>query len=289
MTPPLLYETHTHTPFCKHATGTPQEYAEVAQSRGLLGLFVTCHNPMPDGFSANVRMRPDQLNQYVELVAQASQEWAGRVDIRLGMEADYFPGYESWLQRQLESAEFHYILGSIHPQLQEYQDLYAWDDPVEVQRSYFRLLAEAAETGLFDSLSHPDIVKNMTAGDWHPVRIMDSIRDALDRIAAAGTAMELNTSGTNKTIAQMNPCPEILIEMQQRGIPVVIGADAHLPERVGDQFEQALELLEQCGYLHVSYFIERQRLEVSIREARASLLAVGTTALPGDWQNLIVP
>ncbi len=271
MTSPLLYETHTHTPLCNHATGEPQEYAAVAQSRGLRGLIVTCHNPMPDNFASAVRMREDQLDQYIDLVARARQEWTDRVDIRLGLEVDYFPGYESWIEGQLESIDFHYVLGSVHPQLKEYKQLYAWDDPVAVQRTYFQLLAEAAETGLFDTLSHPDLVKNMTARHWEPVNIMDSICRALDRIAATGIAMEVNTSGMNKTIAQMNPFPEMLVEMQQRSIPVVIGSDAHLPERVGDRFAEALKLLDQCGYLHVSYFIERKRHEVSIQEALSSL------------------
>ena len=50
MTPdPLLYEMHMHTPLCKHAQGAPEEYAAVAQQRGLQGIVVTCHNPTDDG------------------------------------------------------------------------------------------------------------------------------------------------------------------------------------------------------------------------------------------------
>ena len=53
---PLIYESHSHTPLCKHADGWPVDYAAVAEERGLKGLIVTCHNPMPDGFSSGVRM-----------------------------------------------------------------------------------------------------------------------------------------------------------------------------------------------------------------------------------------
>ncbi|HRX79610.1 MAG TPA: PHP domain-containing protein, partial [Pirellulaceae bacterium] len=117
MPEPLLFETHSHTPLCKHAVGMPTEYAAVAEARGLRGLLVTCHNPMPDGFSAGVRMSPEQFDEYVDLVAQTRDEWEGRVDVRLGLEADYFEGFEGWLERQLNSAEFHYVLGSVHPQI----------------------------------------------------------------------------------------------------------------------------------------------------------------------------
>ena len=64
----IFYESHSHTPLCKHATGQPTEYAAIARERGLKGLTVTCHNPMPDGFSHGVRMSPGEFDGYVELV-----------------------------------------------------------------------------------------------------------------------------------------------------------------------------------------------------------------------------
>ncbi len=92
-----------------------------------------------------------------------------------------------------------------------------------------------------------------------------------DKFAAAGTAMELNTSGRNKNIREMNPGPEILAEMCARGIPVVLGADAHEPRRVGDAYAEALENLCAAGYEEVSYFIDRKRQSVRIADALASL------------------
>ncbi len=268
---PLLYETHCHTPLCKHAVGEPEEYAAVAQTRGLRGVIVTCHNPLPEGHSAHVRMAVDELDAYIEMVARARETWADRVDVCLGLEADYWPGFEPWLENQLASADFHYVLGSVHPQTPEYRKTYAVADPFEAQRVYFGMLAAAAETGLFDSLSHPDLIKNETAAAWNPAAILDDIRRALDRIAATGMAMELNTSGVRKVISEMNPFPQMLVEMQERGIPVTLGADAHDPERVGDRFVEALELLASCGYEHVSLFQNRQRRQIPIPAAIDSL------------------
>lgn len=269
----VFYESHSHTPLCMHAIGTPSEYASVAEQRGLRGLIVTCHNPMPNGFSARVRMREDQFDEYCSLVDQARQNWEGRVDVRLGLEADFFPGHEAYLEKQLASADFHFVLGSVHPQIGEFRERFWDDDPVAVQRTYFRMLADSAETGLFDSISHPDLIKNFTAEGWEPHSIMDDICETLDRIAATGTAMELNTSGVLKTISEMNPFPEMLVQMRQRNIPVTIGADAHQPERVADGYEQALELLESCGYTHVSIFLNRKRQELEIQDVLNSLIS----------------
>lgn len=271
MAEPVLYETHSHTPLCKHAVGQPEEYAAAAKERGLKGLTVTCHNPMPDGFSAAVRMAEEQFPEYLDLVARAKEQFAGSVDVLLGLEADYFEGFEAYVEKQLQSAEFNHVLGSVHPQIGEFRKQYWADDPLEVQRTYFRLMAQAAETKLFDTMSHPDLIKNEFVAEWDQSEILDDICRALDRIAATGVAMELNTSGRNKRIPEMNPFPKMLKEMQSRGIPVTIGADAHTPERVADNFGPALDLLAECGYEKVSYFIRRERVDVEIEVARASL------------------
>ena len=126
---------------------------------------------------------------------------------------------------------------------------------------------------MFDCLAHPDLVKNVTPDDWDEQRIMGEIQDALDRIAATEIAMELNTSGINKVIEEMNPFPAMLREMCERKIPIVIGADAHVPERVGDGYQVALQLLESVGYTQVSLFTRRERHDLAICDVRESLTA----------------
>ena len=83
--------------------------------------------------------------------------------------------------------------------------------------------------------------------------------------------MELNTSGRYKSVPEFNPGLEILREMQARGIPVVLGADAHQPKRVGDLYPEALRTLEEAGYREVSFFLNRERHTVPIIEASGSL------------------
>ena len=270
---PLLYESHMHTPLCRHARGEPEEYAAQAEKRGLKGVIVTCHNPLPDGIAQSSRMYPEDWPEYLRIIERAREAWAGRVDVRLGLEADYLPGLESFIEKQLASESFNHVLGSVHPQLKIYQERYFHGDDVEFQKQYFDHLAQASETKLYDTLSHPDLVKNVAPEFWNVDEMLPHIQRALDRIAKAGTAMELNTSGLLKAIPEMNPAPEILREISSRGIPIVIGADAHIPERVADNYETALDLLEDSGFQNISFFLDRKRQEVSIDDARASLKA----------------
>ncbi|MCA9975040.1 MAG: histidinol-phosphatase [Anaerolineales bacterium] len=268
---PILYDSHMHTTLCKHAKGEPEEYAAAAQQRGLKGIIFTCHNPGPDGWSSRVRMSLDQFDDYVALVERAREAWHGRVDVRLGLESDYFPGMEPFLAELHQRADFNHILGSIHPQLPYYRKEFDNGSATKYFQIYFDNLANAAETGLFDTLSHPDLVKNVYPTDWQVDSILDDIKRALDRIAHSNVAMELNTSGLNKRIREMNPGPTILAEMQQRGIPVVLGSDSHEPGRVAADFEQALVMLQDVGYTAVHFFLNRQRQTVSITDAVNSL------------------
>lgn len=271
MPEPLLYESHCHTPLCKHAYGEPDEYAAVALKRGFKGITFTCHCPLPNGFSASVRMAPEQFDDYVAMIHATRDKFAGRLDVRLGIESDYYPGVEPWLEKLHARVPLSHVLGSIHYQVRDYRNLFYTGDVFSYQELYFDHLAMSAESGLFDTLAHPDLIKNESPKDWDFERLRPVIAKALDRIAATGVAMELNTSGVEKAHPEMNPSPSMLAMMRERGIPVVIGADAHVARRVGDGYLTALGLLENAGYSEVSFFIDRKRQSVPIKQAAESL------------------
>jgi histidinol-phosphatase (PHP family) len=271
MSAPILYESHCHTPLCKHAVGEPEEYAAMAEVRGLKGIIFTCHCPLPDGFAQEVRMAPEQYGDYIAMVARAREAFAGRVDVRLGLESDFYPGVEPWLEKLHARTPLNHVLGSVHYQMRDYRALYYTGDYEAYLETYYEHLALSAESGLFDTLSHPDLIKNEDPARWSFMKARPFIERSLDRIAATGVAMELNTSGLLKALPEMNPSPAQLRLMKERGIPVVIGADAHTPRRVGDEYPKALRMLQAAGYAEVSFFLDRKRQSVAITDALVSL------------------
>ncbi len=223
-------------------------------------------------------MAPEQFDDYVAMIADTREAFAGRLDVRLGLESDYYPGVEPWLEELHARAPLSHVLGSVHYQVGDYRKLFYTGDVRSYQELYFKHLALSAESGLFDTLAHPDLIKNESPKDWDFKRIRPHLEQALDRIAATGVAMELNTSGVMKALPEMNPSPAQLRLMWERGIPVVIGADAHVPDRVGDGYPKALRLLHQAGYTEVSYFIDRKRRTVPIQDALRSLEGIALHA-----------
>ena len=265
----LYYDSHMHTPLCKHAWGEPEEYAAQALQVGLKGIIFTCHCPMPDGFWPTVRMADSEFDTYIAMVERAAVAFQGRLDVRLGLESEFFPGMEGWIEKLHQRADFDYILGAVHWQARDYLAKYETGTIEAFRKTYFNHLAQSAEAGLYDCLAHPDLVKNYHPDSWCFAIVKDQIAAALDRIAGTGVAMELNTSGLNKSYSEMNPGLEMLRMMSDRGIPIVIGSDAHRPNRVGEHFMTALSHLQEAGYENVSYFLKRQRIDLKI----ASVLA----------------
>ena len=271
MPAPIYFDSHMHTPLCKLAYGEPETYAKHGVAMGLKGIIFTCHSPMPRGFWPGVRMGMEEFDEYVKIVTRATAAYSGQLEVRLGMESDYFPGFEDWIAELHRKADFHYCLGSVHWQGLDYRKRFETGDVKAFRSTYFQLLADSAETGLFDCLAHPDLIKNYQSHLWDFEHVRDEVATALDRIARTGVAMELNTSGLQKSYEEMNPGLEMLTMMNERGIPVVIGSDSHRPTRVAEGFSEALRTLQQAGYDSVSVFTHRKRGELLIDDVLNSL------------------
>jgi len=274
VTHPILYDTHVHTPLCKHAEGLPEDYARVAKQQGLAGVIVTCHNPLPNGIEQGVRMAAGQFDEYLAMVEAARLSCEGEVDVRLGMECDYLPGLEEHIEKQARSAPFDYLLGSVHAHLGSYVGRFAGGSLAGFQRTYFEHLARAAELRLFDCLAHPDtiVVKNPQFNACPADQAVEAFAVVAQRIAISGVAIEINTSHG------MGPVLRGILKLaRQHGIAVVIGSDAHEPRRVGDRFTQALDVAEEAGYTAVGFFLQRKRHDVPIHHALASIAG---SALP---------
>jgi histidinol-phosphatase (PHP family) len=195
------------------------------------------------------------LEQYVDAVVQAR---AGGLPVKLGLEVDYVPGREDETRALLAPYPWDYLLGSVH-----WIDGLSVDgdprlvDEVGVESAwhrYFETLALAAGSGLFDSLSHPDLVKIF--GDRAETFDYSTIADA---IADSGTAIEVSTAGLRKPVGELYPHPDLLRACRERGVPVTTGSDAHVPSLVGRDFDRARELLRSAGYETVTVFERRRR------------------------------
>jgi len=247
----MVPDYHLHTPLCKHAQGTPEEFRDAARSLGIPEICFTDHCPNPDGYDPGNRMGLGQYLQYRRSITMLRD--GSLPEVLFGIEVDFYEGCDVFLREWLPAQGFDYVLGSVHFidgwGFDNPDSRHIWDD-VDVTatwRIYFGLISRLAKTGLFDAVGHLDLPKKFN----HRPRERDLVemaQPALDRIAEAGMGLEINASGLRKTVAEIYPSALLLRLAREREIPVCFGSDAHRPEDVGAGLEAAQDLARDAGY-----------------------------------------
>jgi histidinol-phosphatase (PHP family) len=243
-----------------HETAAVEPFVETARANGVDEIGFTEHAYYFTQLRTlwNVPYQTERcvydLDAYVDAVLQARERG---LPVKLGLEVDYVPGREDETRALLAPYPWDYLLGSVHfidglgvdgaPRL---VDEVGVD---ETWRRYFEMLARAARSGLFDSLSHPDLAK--VFGDRPATFDYTEIADA---IAESGVAVEVSTAGLRKPVGELYPHPDLLAACRQRGVPVTTASDAHVPSLVGRDFGLARELMRSAGYETITVF-ERRR------------------------------
>lgn len=206
-----------------------------------------------------VEQASDDLDAYCEFLAEAG--------LRVGIEADFVAGAEDRIAGVLESRSFDYVLGSVHFVGQGSIDQDRWDvwqlergDPDRVWKRYFEHLAEAAASGLFDVMAHPDLVKVWGTERPYPNRDPRHYYEpAVAAIAAAGIAVEISTAGLRKPIGELYPSAPLAQMLAEAGVPFALSSDAHIPDHVGYAYDQAVRFLERIGVDEIATFAGRRR------------------------------
>jgi histidinol-phosphatase (PHP family) len=258
--PALPGDYHVHTVW-SDGEGSVEDCVRRAAELGLPEIAFAEHFSPAPGPDDDWWLRPEQLGGYVAEVRAAAARHAD-VKVLLGVEAEYVHGQEGELESFLSAWPFEVVVLGIHevdgfvfddPALRE--DV-RWADPDGLLTAYYHTVRRAAEWGRFDILAHIDYI-----GLWghRPgPAVLPEIEAALDALAAAGAALELNTDRISDPAGVMYPSPAILRAARARGIPLTIDSDAHEAEHVGRFWDEAIAMAWEAGY--------RETLRLSDRE-----------------------
>jgi histidinol-phosphatase (PHP family) len=270
----VLTDYHVHlrpddpdTPAARHfTTANVARYREAAEARGIAELGVAEH---VHRFTAalDVWQHPfwresavDDLDDYCAFVREET-------DLRLGLEMDYVAGREDRIATLLEARDFDYVVGSVHfvgdhaTDMAGEFDVWARGTSADrVWRRYFELLAEAARSGLYDIMAHPDLVKVWGSGRPRPdTDLRRYYEPAVEAFLDAGVAAEVSTAGYRKPVGELYPADGFLALIAEAGVPIALSSDAHVPEHLGFEYERAVEAVRAHGITRTSVFERRER------------------------------
>jgi histidinol-phosphatase (PHP family) len=200
----------------------------------------------------------DDLAAYCDFVRETP--------LRLGIEMDFIAGREDRIANLLDSHQLDYVIGSVHFLAEggvDHDGYDVWErvgDPDRVWARYFETLAEAAGSGLFDVLAHPDLVKIW--GDRRPAPARDPrfhYEPAVEAIAESGVAVEVSTAGLRKPVGELYPSSAFADMCVEAGAAFSLSSDAHVPEHVGYEYESTVKAMREWGIREVAVFEGRQR------------------------------
>lgn len=259
---------HMHTPLCGHAVGQPIEYAQQAVKLGLEEIGFSDHAPFVHMVDPGVTMGIKQLPEYYQMIEDVRDRYKNDLRIKIAIEADFIPGYEDKTKAILDDYPYDYVLGSVH-----FIKDWGFDDPSQrekwnqqdvnqVYRDYFELLRQSAQSGLFDIMSHVDLVKKF--GHRPTEDMSEEVRATAQVFKESNVAIEINTSGLRKPIGEIYPCLDHLKLYHEAGLNLTFGSDAHDPRDVGKDFDRGIDLARAAGFVEYVLFKDR-KIEKSIK------------------------
>ncbi|MCG7410543.1 histidinol-phosphatase [Paenibacillus sp. ACRRX] len=269
----MKFDLHTHHVRCGHANGTIRDYIEAGITSGLDVIGISDHTPYfgheDDQPFPNITMRKSEFGAYVDEVLKLKVEYAGRIDVLLGIESDFFPEYAKLYHQTLSRYPFDYIIGSVHHthgvsifNKNRWRDL-SEEDRIETKTAYYRLIRESAQANMFQILGHIDAMKGNYPA-FSDIQTPAAIDQTLQAIAQHGIAIEINTSGKTKLSGGWYPSDDILERALYYAVDVTFGSDAHKPERVGEEWEDVRQRLLEIGFKSWVYFKQKQKQVVAL-------------------------
>ena len=229
----MISNYHTHTTRCRHAVGQDEDYVLAAIDRGLKILGFADHSPyiFKGDYYSTMRMPMAELPDYVASVLALKEKYADQIEIKLGLELEYYPGCFADTVKALQAQPFDYFLLGQHALGDEKDDYltgWATEDEAILER-YVRQTIEGLHTGVFACFAHPDIIKFQ--GD--PEIYKKHMREIILTAKALDIPLEFNLLGLQ---THRNYPNRLFWEMvAQEGAKAIIGFDAHQPAVLRDE------------------------------------------------------
>ena len=267
---------HVHETYSSDApTGYIESYIQEAKKKGIKEIAFTTHFIIQLDREHGIQER--QINEYLENIRKVDA--TTDIQLKTGLEVDYFPDSERALERIIDEHAFDFILGSVHyvngldiGSRRQSPNFFLGRSISEATDEYYTEFQKAIESGLFDVMAHPDYWRKFIGLVHEPVVKWDDygsiVFEALDSLNSYNIGFEVNTSGHRHGLKTHYPLQEFLSAAKESGVKTVtIGTDSHTPSHLGYKTSQALEDLDRAGFQYISLFTDRKKDTVSIEYA----------------------
>lgn len=222
---------------------------EAAIAKGFDTIGFSSHAMLPQD-DVDWVLTPEKAPRYAAEIRALAKEYAPRIRVLCGVEADYVPGGAEPSRAAYAAIAPDYIIGSVHFVRAADGALVPVDHSPELLsdgiaahfgcsaesfvRAYFAQVRGSLAFD-FDVVGHPDLVRKFN--EKHPyfdesaAWYREEIERAADAIAASGKLVEVNTGAISRGWRDdAYPSPEFRALLRGRGVKFVLSSDAHAAE-----------------------------------------------------------
>jgi len=222
----MNYNFHTHTPRCGHATGTEEEYINIAIENGIKHMGFSDHMPLvfPDGTESSFRVPFSEGKIYCDHIKELARKYKADIDIHVGFETEYYPDYfDEMLSNARHFGAEYLILGQHYfkPENTCQYNTRVKTDSIDDLEKFVSSVVSAIKTKVFSFVAHPDIFN--FSGD------VDIYQKEMRKICIAATEenvpLEINFNGIR--YGAKYPNDHFWQLAGEERSPVTFGFDAH--------------------------------------------------------------
>ena len=234
---------HTHTVRCGHAEGADETYIQEAIKAGITTLGFSDHAPWRkiDGEHHGIRMAMEQMDDYVTSLNRLKRQYAARIEVKIGLEAEYYPERLNELKALCARYDLDYlVLGNHFHTLEAYGRYYGgYADQAHLFEHYLSDTTGALSSGLYSLYAHPDLfVRSLKSWTKEAEACAITLLNAAKQY---NIPVEYNLGGLRfgggGLTYPYEPFWKLAAEI---GNDVIIGIDAHSPNDLGDERTKAL-------------------------------------------------
>ncbi|GFI62126.1 histidinol-phosphatase [Clostridiales bacterium] len=248
---------HIHSTYCD-GKNTLLEIAEAAEKKGLNAIGFSGHAYTP--FDKSYCMSMENTLKYIEEAKRLKAEYAGRMEVYLGIEMDIFS--------QSDLADMDYVIGSVHYVLKDGHHLpvdeseklfldnineYYDGDVFRFCEDYYKEITQLASVDEVDIIGHLDLLNKFNEGgrlfDIHNKRYETAINEAIYNLAAREKILEINTGAMARGYrSRPYPDMDILKKWNSLGGEIIFSSDAHSIDGLCYKFDEAEKIAKSCGF-----------------------------------------
>lgn len=260
----MIADMHIHSLFSTDSDTPMESMVQAAVKAGIPTICFTDHidydYPVKD-----ITFEFD-IGRYKEAIDALKEKYKSKILILMGVELGLQEHLGGRYRKLVEGYPFDFIIGSQHLVGNKdpyYSETFEGRTDMEIYREFFKeTLRDIKAFHDFDSMGHLDYIVRYgrkKAADYRYRDYADIIDEILKLLIRYNISLELNTAGIRKQLGFPNPHPEILKRYRELGgTCVTVGSDSHKPHSLGYAFDEAADILKDCGFTHYVYYVQRK-------------------------------